>query len=151
MCVLCHVADGGTGAAEFTDYSYDNLGLPVNPLIADKGVDPGLGGFIASVLAAPGDYPETLVTEISAGDGESANRGKTQSIDPQKYRAHPTLRPQRVFPKPYLYCSVLQHQKPVSLLCDWGSSSHSGTSGSGQDTWLSEDHRLLLAGARDRG
>jgi cytochrome c peroxidase len=76
MCALCHVTDGGPGAAEFTDFSYDNLGIPVNPLIAAKGVDPGLGGFIQSVLDSPSDYPLTLVTEIQEGDGALANWGK---------------------------------------------------------------------------
>jgi len=76
MCVLCHVTDGGPGAGEFTDFSYDNLGIPVNPIIAAKGVDPGLGGFIQSVLDAPEDYPTTLVDQINAGDGVDANRGK---------------------------------------------------------------------------
>jgi len=75
MCVLCHVTDDGLGA-QFTDFSYDNLGIPLNPLIADKGVDPGLGGFIASVEGNSGDYPTTLVDEIDAGDGHEANMGK---------------------------------------------------------------------------
>jgi cytochrome c peroxidase len=64
MCVLCHVTDDGFGQADFTDFSYDNLGIPVNPLIAAKGVDPGLGGFIAEVEANQGDYPPSLVTQI---------------------------------------------------------------------------------------
>lgn len=80
MCVLCHVADGGPGAAMFTDFSYDNLGIPINPLIAAKGVDPGLGGFIQAVLANPGDFPQTLVDEIQLGiangDGAFENLGK---------------------------------------------------------------------------
>ena len=77
MCVLCHVADGIPGdLALFTDFSYDNLGIPQNPLIADKGVDPGLGGFIQSVLDNPGDYPPSLVSTISDGDGVLANLGK---------------------------------------------------------------------------
>lgn len=76
MCVLCHVTGGGPRAAEFTDFSYDNLGLPVNPLIAAKGVDPGLGGFIQAVLTSPEKYPASLVDEIEAGDGAGANWGK---------------------------------------------------------------------------
>lgn len=79
-CVLCHVTDGGPGAAEFTDFSYDNLGIPVNPLIAAKGVDPGLGGFIQKVLSNPEAYPQSLVDQIqlgvSNGDDASANLGK---------------------------------------------------------------------------
>ena len=78
MCVLCHITAAGevSGEADFTDFSYDNLGLPLNPLIADKGVDPGLGGFIEKVLANPNSYPASLVTEINKGDGADANFGK---------------------------------------------------------------------------
>lgn len=76
MCVLCHVADGGPGAAMFTDFSYDNLGLPANPLLADKPIDPGLGSLIQNVLDNPGAYPPSLVAELSAGDGALANWGK---------------------------------------------------------------------------
>jgi len=57
-CKLCHVSNGQE--ALFTDYSFDNLGIPKNPEnpanIADTGfVDPGLGGF----LKAAG-YPEEV-------------------------------------------------------------------------------------------
>ena len=76
MCVLCHVTNDDGFGVQFTDFSYDNLGIPGNPLIADKGVDPGLAGFIASVQSNSGDYPATLVDVINAGDGELANMGK---------------------------------------------------------------------------
>jgi cytochrome c peroxidase len=42
-------------------------------IIWDKGVDPGLGGFIQSVIDAPGDYPDSLWEQINAGDGAEAN------------------------------------------------------------------------------
>ncbi len=49
-CNLCHVADGER--ALFTDYSYDNLGFPQNPLnpagVAPDFIDAGLGGFLQS-------------------------------------------------------------------------------------------------------
>lgn len=74
MCVLCHVAGEPGDEALFTDFSYDNLGIPVNPLIADKGVDPGLGGFIQSVLEDDPDilpnYPPALVSMIYDAQGE---------------------------------------------------------------------------------
>jgi cytochrome c peroxidase len=50
QCTKCHV---GTGpGALFTDYTFDNLGIPKNPenpaTIADPNwADPGLGGFLA--------------------------------------------------------------------------------------------------------
>ena len=74
-CALCHITDGKPGA-EFTDFSYDNLGIPVNPIITAKGVDLGLGGFIQLVLDNPEKYPPSLVTEINLGDGAPANEGK---------------------------------------------------------------------------
>jgi cytochrome c peroxidase len=55
-CTACHPANGKQ--ALFTDFSYDNLGIPVNPdkqnsLDADA-ID-GLGGFLKSA-----DYPESV-------------------------------------------------------------------------------------------
>jgi len=74
MCALCHVLDpiedmaGNTWPPAFTDFTFDNLGVPknpknpfykmdkvhfddgtpINPMGADW-VDPGLGGFLASI------------------------------------------------------------------------------------------------------
>ena len=50
-CKLCHVSSGAQPL--FTDFTFDNLGIPTNPenpaYIADPNfVDPGLGGFLAS-------------------------------------------------------------------------------------------------------
>lgn len=50
-CAKCHVSEGR--APLFTDYTYDNLGIPKNPenpvYVDNPGfVDPGLGGFLAS-------------------------------------------------------------------------------------------------------
>jgi cytochrome c peroxidase len=47
-CVRCHSTSGQQPL--FTDFSYDNLGVPVNPLnpayLATGFLDPGLGGFL---------------------------------------------------------------------------------------------------------
>lgn len=48
-CNLCHTGEGQH--ALFTDYSFDNLGLPTNPqnpayLSNNDYIDPGLGGFL---------------------------------------------------------------------------------------------------------
>lgn len=55
-CVNCHVGAGGPGAPAplFTDFTYDNLGVPKNPLnpflLANPDFrDPGLAGFLGSV------------------------------------------------------------------------------------------------------
>ena len=53
-CARCHVATpGGKNGALFTDFTYDNLGLPKNPenpvySYNPSFVDPGLGGFLAN-------------------------------------------------------------------------------------------------------
>lgn len=57
-CSACHVGSPGPGAAPplFTDFTFDNLGVPRNPenpaSIADPTwQDPGLGGFLKTVSA----------------------------------------------------------------------------------------------------
>ena len=77
QCHLCHPADwtvdadGNSMPPLFTDYSYDNLGIPksTNPLIADNPIDYGLGGRLDiatvdpdPVLSAAAGYP------VSAGE-----------------------------------------------------------------------------------
>jgi cytochrome c peroxidase len=56
MCVACHVGNKGPGDVPplFTDFTYDNLGVPKNPenpaTIADPTyADPGLEGFLKTV------------------------------------------------------------------------------------------------------
>ena len=76
QCVLCHITDpGDSEKAEFTDYSYDNLGVPLNPIIADKGADPGLGGFILAIQNDP-DAAATLKEMVSMGSSPGENWGK---------------------------------------------------------------------------
>ena len=80
MCVLCHTVGDNELGDMFTDFSYDNLGIPLNPVIAHKGIDPGLGGFIKTVLDDPESYPDTLVTifnaNLSDGGAPIDNFGK---------------------------------------------------------------------------
>jgi cytochrome c peroxidase len=57
-CSLCHIANGKK--ALFTDFTFDNLGLPMNPENPVYDVDPGfvdvgLGGFLMN-----SDYPEEV-------------------------------------------------------------------------------------------
>jgi cytochrome c peroxidase len=52
MCSACHISEGEYPL--FTDYTYDNLGIPANPLNPVYEEDPdfvdyGLGGFLASI------------------------------------------------------------------------------------------------------
>ncbi len=53
-CALCHILDAGPAGEPplLTDFTYDNLGIPINPqnpaYIASGFIDPGLGGFLAS-------------------------------------------------------------------------------------------------------
>ena len=63
MCALCHISGPGTDGMPplFTDFTYDNLGIPPNPdnpwYFMDKAFNPdgaawedeGLGGFLKTV------------------------------------------------------------------------------------------------------
>jgi cytochrome c peroxidase len=57
MCHRCHISNGQ--GALFTDYTFDNLGIPQNPEnpagVAPAFIDPGLGGFLKKA-----GYPEEV-------------------------------------------------------------------------------------------
>jgi cytochrome c peroxidase len=57
LCHRCHTSNGNDPL--FTDFSFDNLGIPQNPEnpagVAPAFVDPGLGGFLMSI-----GYPEEV-------------------------------------------------------------------------------------------
>ncbi|MFT5729321.1 MAG: cytochrome c peroxidase [Desulforhopalus sp.] len=48
-CVQCHTMNSSDELPIFTDYSYHNIGVPTNPILAENPVDLGLGGFLATV------------------------------------------------------------------------------------------------------
>jgi len=71
QCNLCHLTEPedepagiATGKALFTDYTYDNLGIPANPMVwaltGSDAVDPGLGAF----LKTAGYSEETWMVEM---------------------------------------------------------------------------------------
>lgn len=75
QCSACHVGTPGPGAAPplFTDFTYDNLGVPVNPenpfLVENPDWrDPGLGGFLSTVsgyvLYAPANLGKQKVPTL---------------------------------------------------------------------------------------
>jgi cytochrome c peroxidase len=75
QCHRCHPADWTVDAAGnslpplFTDFSYDNLGIPksTNPLLANNPVDYGLGGRWVPVLAAEaGKFKVMTLRNIAA-------------------------------------------------------------------------------------
>ncbi|BBO71316.1 cytochrome-c peroxidase [Desulfosarcina alkanivorans] len=50
-CSQCHSMTDVTGKGPlFTNYTYANIGVPVNPLLADNPVDLGLGGFLGDSM-----------------------------------------------------------------------------------------------------
>jgi len=73
-CAACHTAEPGKSSKQplFTDFTYDNLGIPKNPenpfytmpaeFNPDGGnwIDPGLGGFLASVPDYAAYAPENM-------------------------------------------------------------------------------------------
>jgi cytochrome c peroxidase len=72
-CAACHPSGPN---ALFTDFSYDNLGVPKNPLNpfyfqtkkinpdGENWVDPGLGGFLATTAGTPDDYSGYAVVNM---------------------------------------------------------------------------------------
>jgi cytochrome c peroxidase len=101
-CSNCHTADGGPGRpAAFTDFTFDNLGVPRNPEnpfyamdevlvdgvpinpLGDAFVDEGLGGFLAQLAASDDWRTDRYVTQPlrTTSSAElhvlaAANRGK---------------------------------------------------------------------------
>lgn len=61
-CSKCHSMTDVTGVKGplFTNYGYDNIGVPANPLLADNPVDLGLGGY----LDAPAEYGKFKVPTL---------------------------------------------------------------------------------------
>lgn len=61
-CALCHTLDvGAAGYPLFTDFTYDNLGIPKNPenpvyVSNPDFIDPGLGGFLKAAGFPVGVY-----------------------------------------------------------------------------------------------
>jgi len=75
QCSACHVGSPGPGAAPplFTDFTYDNLGVPRNPenpfsVSNPDWQDPGLGGFLENVAGfvdyAPANYGKHKVPTL---------------------------------------------------------------------------------------
>jgi cytochrome c peroxidase len=117
-CNNCHTADGTAAApAPFTDFTYDNLGVPRNPEnpfygmddvlvdgapinpLGDAFVDEGLGGFVGR-LATDDDWrsdPHVTAPLRTTASAEllalaSANRGKQKvptlrNVDPKRARS----------------------------------------------------------------
>lgn len=76
-CAACHPSTSKDNKPLFTDFSYDNLGVPKNPLnpfyfqtkkinpMGENWVDLGLGGFLATTKGTPDDY--SAMAEINNG------------------------------------------------------------------------------------
>ena len=104
-CDLCHVEP------LFTDFSYDNLGVPKNPKNpfydadpafnpdGDAWIDPGLGGFLKSL-----GNPELGGGVGQAQGADAAQRGQA-AVDPLRQG----LRPQRLLQEPAADRPLLQH------------------------------------------
>lgn len=77
LCDACHpskptvAADGTVAPPLFTDYSYDNLGIPksLSPLLAGNPIDYGLGGRLDIAGVDPVEVPDGLdgTVVVSAG------------------------------------------------------------------------------------
>jgi cytochrome c peroxidase len=117
MCAACHMAP------LFTDYTFDNLGTPKNPrnpfyamdrVFLDEGspinpegetwVDPGLGGFLASL---PVEYFTGLGLDKAVAVAENLGKHKVPTLRNVDRRPDPT------FPKAYMHNGALKSLKEV--------------------------------------
>lgn len=48
-CAQCHTMNSGDELPVFTDYSYHNIGIPINSILGGNSLDLGLGGFLATL------------------------------------------------------------------------------------------------------
>jgi cytochrome c peroxidase len=87
MCSACHVGTPGPGAAPplFTDFTYDNLGVPKNPLnpasIADTTwADPGLEGFLTTVLGYK-EYADANLGKHKVPTLRNVGLGSCEALD----------------------------------------------------------------------
>ena len=90
LCANCHVTGGSGKEPLFTDFGFDNLGIPKNPEnpfyamdkvlidgisvnpLGDDWIDPGLGGFLETLAAESSwrtlPYVPASILEMSEGD-----------------------------------------------------------------------------------
>jgi len=85
-CKLCHLSNGEQPL--FTDFTFDNLGLPVNPenpaFIADGFIDPGLGGF----LETRADYEDYASESMGMHKVPTLRNVGLQPDDPEFVKAY---------------------------------------------------------------
>jgi len=117
MCAACHPAP------LFTDYTFDNLGVPKNPenpfyvmdkVYLDDGtpinplgaawVDPGLGGFLVTL---PESYFAGLGLNKAQMVAENMGKHKVPTLRNVDLRSNPT------FPKAYMHNGVFKSLKEV--------------------------------------
>ncbi len=117
MCAACHPAP------LFTDFTYDNLGVPKNPenpfydmdeVFLDNGepinpegddwIDPGLGGFLATL---PEQYFDDLGLDKETTVSENYGKHKVPTL------RNVGSRPGPVFPKAYMHNGALKTLKEV--------------------------------------
>jgi cytochrome c peroxidase len=87
QCAACHVGTPGPGAASplFTDFTYDNLGVPKNPenpfsIANPDWVDPGLLGFLASVPGFAG-YAEASLGKQKVPTLRNVGLGSCEALE----------------------------------------------------------------------
>ena len=89
-CSACHtLEEGSAGYPLFTDFTYDNLGMPKNPenpmtLSDPEWADPGLGGFLQSA----GYDEEVYTVEMGKFKVPSLRNVALSSCDPNLVKAY---------------------------------------------------------------
>jgi cytochrome c peroxidase len=123
-CTVCHASAGLSGGDVFTDFTYDNLGVPRNPANpfymmddvfvngqpinpeGERWIDPGLGGFLKT-LATSNDWRTAPHVSPSIAELDSAQLRALAESNLGKHKV-PTLRnvakrPAPDYPKAYTH------------------------------------------------
>jgi len=131
MCSLCHPDEPGPDGEPplFTDYSYDNLGVPKNPenpfyamdqVFLDDGnainpagdtwIDPGLGGFLASLAGKSEWRSLPFVSNVAAFSDEQLLEMAEENYGKHKVPTlrNVALRPGNGFPKAFTHNGVFK-------------------------------------------
>ncbi|MBP8290713.1 MAG: hypothetical protein KAX51_13070, partial [Chromatiaceae bacterium] len=104
-CILCHVGSPPDGPAPlFTDFTFDNLGVPKNPLnpfsIANSDwADPGLGGFLAT-LDAYDEYASANLGKHKVPTLRNVGLGSCESLE---YDDPTAPKPSKCVTKAYMH------------------------------------------------
>jgi cytochrome c peroxidase len=127
LCSACHVGTPGPGAAPplFTDFTFDNLGVPKNPenpaSIADPTwADPGLEGFLSNVPgfsgyadANLGKHKVPTLRNVALGSCEALEEDDDDYDEDEDERRKPSKEDGKCIVKAYMHNGYFKSLKQV--------------------------------------